>query len=104
MLELANCKSQSPMNRSDCIDSNVGSSVRKLDSTSTIWIVNLWSCYCGLFLQIIQSVHSIMFSLPDIELKDMLTVMTSPMHNSSAYRNRQYANMYRRLDSLNKRS
>ena len=44
--------------------------------------------YCGSFLQIIKSVYSIMFSLADIRLKDMLTVMTSPMHSSSTYRNR----------------
>jgi hypothetical protein len=50
-----------------------------------------------------KSVYSIMLSLSDTRLKDILTVMTSPpMHDSSPYRNR--SDMYGRLDSLNKRS
>jgi hypothetical protein len=36
------------------------------------------SAASGLFLQIMKSVYSIVFSLADIRLKDMLTVMTSP--------------------------
>ena len=37
----------------------------------------------------IKSVYSIKFSLPNMRLKDTLTVMTAPpMHSSSAYRNR----------------
>jgi hypothetical protein len=44
-----------------------------------------------------------MFSIADMRLEYVLTVMTSPMHSGSTYRNRYYINMYERLDSLNKR-
>jgi hypothetical protein len=89
MFEVANCRSESLMNSFDYTDSNFGPSVRKLDSTSTIQIVNSWNCYCGYFLQIIKSIFSNMLSTDDMRLKNMLTIMTSPpMHNSSTYRNR----------------
>jgi hypothetical protein len=59
--------------------------------------------FCKNFLQIRSSVHSNMFSTPDMRLKDKVTVMTSPpMHSSSTQRNRYYADMYGQPDSLNK--